>query len=258
MKKLFFTAVLLAVLGTLAVSCLKENPVEPSGVGVQDETVYNVCYSVDGVTMRDTLYGQAEWSTFLHRLVALAKEGHEVSFRDGNAAGSAVAPKETVTFVSKNEEEVVRWSTKMFDDGYEVTIVYNEETDEFTCIAVRDTLAPQPEEPTYDTLPNSEWWESHFYHQFQHDSVYILLNISWQDGLLNTYTNMYQHPQCFINDSVMSFEMVGDTLFYDSIPRPLGWLVTFTSDTTMTWKVNSIISPGFIAGYNIFNFNKTL
>ncbi len=144
MKKMVFTAVLLAVLGTLAVSCLKENPVEPSGVGVQDETVYNVCYSVDGVTMRDTLYGQAEWSTFLHRLVALAKEGHEVSFRDGNAAGSVVAPKETVTFVSKNEEEVVRWSTTMFDDGYEVTIVYNEETDEFTCIAVRDTLAPQP------------------------------------------------------------------------------------------------------------------
>ena len=258
MKKLFFTAVFLAVLGTLAVSCLKENPVEPSGTGVQDETVYNVCYSVDGVTMRDTLYGQAEWNTFLHRLVALAKEGHEVSFRDGNAAGSAVAPKETVTFVSKNEEEVVRWSTTMFDDGYEVTIVYNEETDEFTCIAVRDTLAPQPEEPTYDTLPNSEWWESRWCSNTRTNVITcILLNISWQDSLLRSYTTNYSEtPRCFFNDSIIPFEMVDDTLFYHGIHNG-GFVVTHTSDTTMTWATfPGVITPSKSSLRPFFYFNK--
>ena len=254
MKKAIIMAALFAVLGTLAVSCHKEPLVDPSSVETPTGKVYNVVYSVDGVSFCDTLHGQEEWNSFMFRLVSLAKEGHRVTFRDGNTLVSVVSPKETITYVTKNEQEVVNWSTNMFNNGYEVTIIYNEETEEFTCIAIKFT---GPSEPTYDTLPNSEWWESHFYHEIMHDSVYILLNISWQDGLLNTYTNMYQHPQCFINDSVMSFEMVGDTLFYDDAPRPLGWLVTFTSDTTMTWKVNSIIRPGFTAGYNIFYFNKS-
>ena len=105
---------------------------------------------------------------------------------------------------------------------------------------VLDTTPSQPA-MTYDTLPNSEWWECN-----QYSGIYILLNISWEDGLLNSYTNLHQTPQCFINDSIFSFELVGDTIFYDGIPHPYGWLVDFTSDTTMTWTLNSPFIPSKI------------
>ena len=137
MKKSVITVALFAVLGTLAVSCQKETLVDPSGVEARVENVYKVSYSVDGVTLHATLHGQGEWNAFLGRLVALAKEGHRVSFRAENAPESVVSSKETVTYITKSEEDAINWANKMYGDGYEVTIIFDEETGEFTCIAIK-------------------------------------------------------------------------------------------------------------------------
>ena len=49
MNKTFTTIALIAVLGTMAVSCQKEDSVNPTClVAESNNTVYTVCYSVDG------------------------------------------------------------------------------------------------------------------------------------------------------------------------------------------------------------------
>lgn len=49
MNKTIRTAAVFAVLSMMAVSCQKEQVIDPSGVEARVENVYKVSYSVDGV-----------------------------------------------------------------------------------------------------------------------------------------------------------------------------------------------------------------
>lgn len=137
MRKSFTTIALFAVLGTLAISCQKENIIDETPVVAENVTVYTVSYAVDGVTHQLTLVGDEAWRDFLNRMMALAEEGHEVTFRNEEAASRVVSTKEVVTFTTTNHDEAYTWAEKMFNDGYAVTIYYDKEKKVYNCYAIK-------------------------------------------------------------------------------------------------------------------------
>jgi len=137
MYKTITTIALFAVLGTMAVSCQKENLVNENFVVAENVTVYTVSYTVDGVTHQLTLIGEEAWQDFLHHMLALAEEGHQVTFRNEEAASRAVPTKETVTYTTTNQDDAFYWSEKMVNEGYVVTIKFDKESGVYTCIAIK-------------------------------------------------------------------------------------------------------------------------
>lgn len=136
MKKTFITVALFAVLGTLAVSCQKENINSLSSVTSQTAETYLIAYSVDGVSMQTQLNSDEELRAFLRTLTALAREGHRVTVRNANAVGQSLS-KERVEYRTKSEDDANEWVQKMMKDGYAVSMSYDDETGEFICVAIK-------------------------------------------------------------------------------------------------------------------------
>jgi len=136
MRKTFTTIALFAVLGTLAVSCQKENIIDETNIVAENDTVYTVSYTVDGVTHQITLVGDEAWHDFLNYMMALAEEGHEVTFRNEEAASCVVSTKEKITFTTTDHDEAYAWAEAMLKDGYTVSIHFDKETGIYTCYAI--------------------------------------------------------------------------------------------------------------------------
>ena len=134
MKINFKKFALIAVLGLTATGCQKENMLPLSGSDQTMETI-QVVYSINGEVFQTTL-SESEWDAFLERMMALAREGYEVSFSK-NRSSLTSQSKEIVTFVTTSEQKAHAWSNEMLNQGYEVTISYNQKTGEYTCIATR-------------------------------------------------------------------------------------------------------------------------
>ena len=134
MKINFKKFALIAVLGLTATGCQKENMLPLSGNEQTMETI-QVVYSINGEVFLTTL-SESEWDAFLERMMALAREGYEVSFSK-NRSSLTSQSKEIVTFVTTSEQKAHAWSNEMLNQGYEVTISYNQKTGEYTCIATR-------------------------------------------------------------------------------------------------------------------------
>jgi len=130
LKKVAF----LAVLSLAAVSCQKED-VLPMVDSEQTTETINVLYSINGEVYQATL-SESEWDAFVERMLALAREGYEVSFSK-NRTSLTSQTKEKVTFVTKDAKEANEWSTEMTNQGYYVTIIFNQTTGEYTCIAIK-------------------------------------------------------------------------------------------------------------------------
>lgn len=137
MRKTFTTIALFAVLGTLAVSCQKENIIDEISIVAENDTVYTVSYSVDGVTYQITLTGDDAWHDFMNRMFALAEEGHEVSFRNEETASRIVSTKEVVTYSTKERDKAYAWAEAMAEEGYTVTISFDKKTGVYTCEALK-------------------------------------------------------------------------------------------------------------------------
>ncbi len=137
MRKTLTTIALFALLGTLAVSCQKENIIDETNIVAENGSVYKVSYTVDGVTHQLTLVGDEAWHDFLNRMMALAEEGHEVTFRNEEASSRVVSTKETVTYTTSDHDDAYSWAAKMVDDGYTVTITFDKEKKIYTCYAIK-------------------------------------------------------------------------------------------------------------------------
>ncbi len=135
MSKVIKTLAVFMLLGTLAVSCQKENMVEPNATEVQACTVRTVSYTIDGVEHLTVLHGDEEWNAFLSWMLALSKEGRQVSFRNLNAASNNIQSKEVVTYTTTSEDDAITWGKKMADDGYEVIIYFDNDLKAWVCIA---------------------------------------------------------------------------------------------------------------------------
>ena len=138
MKKVIKTVALLTVLSVAAVGCQKETIMVEPQTGVEASgTVYTVQYSVNGVSHTETLIGEQAWADFLQRMLALAEEGYRVTVsRNVNLAQYPIS-KEVETFRTKKKTEAYAWMEQKIEEGYTVTIDYNTQTGEYTCVATR-------------------------------------------------------------------------------------------------------------------------
>jgi hypothetical protein len=135
MKKNIKTVALFAALSLAAVSCQKTDEFLPINGNEQLAETFQVMYSINGEVFQTTM-SESEWDAFLERMMALAREGYEVTFSK-NRSSLTSQSKEKVTFVTTSEQEANEWSNNMANQGYEVTISYNHKTGEYTCIATR-------------------------------------------------------------------------------------------------------------------------
>ncbi len=137
MKKYIIPATLLAMISVASVSCQKENLVEPAFSSVETSSTRTIHYIVNGKIHRSIIHNDDEWNTLLSTLFALAREGYSFRILDENYTYSNSSAKATVTFTTKNEKEAVEWVKTKTLEGYDVTVSFNQQTGEYTCIAVK-------------------------------------------------------------------------------------------------------------------------
>ncbi len=134
MKKTIRTIAIIALMCMTASGCQKENMVEPQNI-VSDVTYKSVYYTVDGVTAHVSFVSEESWNEFIDWMIALAEEGHRVSFR--NANHECGLTKEVVTYTTKDHDDAHRWACQMEEAGYEVVIDFNSKTGVYTCTAIK-------------------------------------------------------------------------------------------------------------------------
>ncbi|MBQ1408473.1 MAG: hypothetical protein IIY87_01810 [Bacteroidales bacterium] len=137
MKRVFTTVALLAVLGTLAVSCQKEFCDNQTTNVAENAVIHYVQYSINGVSYRMTLVGDEAWQAFLERMLALATEGNTITFRDESVSSQIAQTKDVVTYTTTNGDDAIEWADKMAQLGYTVTIEYDKRTGIYTCTAFK-------------------------------------------------------------------------------------------------------------------------
>ncbi len=132
MKNQIKAMALVAVLGLMATSCTKESVTD--GIGVV-ATAQSAVYIVDGQQYYANPQTEEEWSVFLDRMFALVEEGHTVQFwRSGVQTFST---KEKVTYTTTSLADAKAWCAQKMEEGYIVTMTYDQSTGVYTCIAVR-------------------------------------------------------------------------------------------------------------------------
>ena len=137
MRKTFTTIALFAVLGTLAVSCQKENLTEPTAPVVENSATRTIRYTVNGAVYRQVIHSDEDLESLMHTLFALAREGCTVRIMDENTFFSESDTKETLTYTTKKENEAIAWSKEKTLEGYVVTVTFNQQTGEYTCVAIK-------------------------------------------------------------------------------------------------------------------------
>ena len=137
MKKLIIPATLLAMLSLTAVSCQKEVLTEPNSSTVENSATRTIRYTVNGAVYRQVIHSDEELESLMHTLFALAREGCTVRIMDENTSFSESDTKETLTYTTKKENEAIAWSKEKTLEGYTVTITFNQQTGEYTCVAIK-------------------------------------------------------------------------------------------------------------------------
>ena len=139
MNRKAITIALLAVLGTMATGCQKENFADVTSESAISEasTVYTVQYAVDGVLHIATLQSKEEVNALLMQLMALAREGYNVEVFDNNYSPSASPTKEVVTYTTSSDTAATEWTATKMSEGYTVQITYNQSDNTYTCRAFK-------------------------------------------------------------------------------------------------------------------------
>lgn len=136
MKIRFTTIALLAVLSIPICGCQKESIEETFELCDNQSTPITVSYSVSGTQYDTLLENEDEWYAFLGEMMALAREGYEVSFSRAGGMYSH-GKKETITYTTHSEQDAIQWCELKTRQGYDVTVTFNDRTGEYTCIAIR-------------------------------------------------------------------------------------------------------------------------
>ena len=135
MKVKYLPVALLAIIGLTATSCQKEIITDSQSINnVVGEVRYMTC-TINGVTTIETIVGDEAWADFLHRMTVLAGNGYVVSFCNTGKVTGISDNKKVVTYTTDNQEDAEKWAGRMADEGYNVTIIFDEETGIYTCIA---------------------------------------------------------------------------------------------------------------------------
>jgi hypothetical protein len=130
-------AVLAVIVSMTNVACNKEKVTEMERIEHQLHENQVFYYIVDSECHRIALVNDADWDAFLERMLALVKEGHKVCFGRNVTRQIISFSKEKITFVTTDFNKIKKWAKEKVEEGYEVEITYNEQTGEYTGIAVR-------------------------------------------------------------------------------------------------------------------------
>lgn len=137
MSKTFKAVALCVVLGMVSVGCQKEDAVGVPSQVSDDENVRVICYTIDETAFQIELRGEGEWQVFFDNMCALAKNGHQVFFWNGNGSEQSFFSKETLTFTTADEKEANTWCDKKIAQGYKVGMTYDFKEGVFVCVAIR-------------------------------------------------------------------------------------------------------------------------
>lgn len=121
-------------LSMVAASCQKEEVMSPIPVG-QEASANIVNYTVDGKSFQAPINSDQDWSEFLYRMLALAEEGCTVTI--SSRVQTTSSTKEIVTYTTTSKPDAYAWADNMTNQGYTVTISFDNTTGVFTCTAVR-------------------------------------------------------------------------------------------------------------------------
>ncbi len=139
MKKEFLTVALLAVLGSMATSCQKENISDFTSESAISEasTVYTVHYAVNGIMHSITLQSEEEYDALIMGLMDLAQKGYMVEFYDNHYNPNVTHTKETITYSTPSNTDATSWSKQKTKDGYRVQVTYDNSENVYVCIAYK-------------------------------------------------------------------------------------------------------------------------
>ncbi len=137
MKKVIIPMALFAMISLTNVSCQKENLVETAIQSVENSAARTIRYTVNGTAYRQVIHSDEDLDALMLTLFALAREGYTVRVIDENTNLCETCAKEKVTYTTKNKNDAIAWSLEKINEGYDVTISFNQDTGEYTCVATR-------------------------------------------------------------------------------------------------------------------------
>ena len=173
------TLTLLMAIGLLAWGCQKPTdrcglPDAPASGGIS--------YTVDGELMQAFPCNADQVDAFFAGLLDLARQGHSVVVHKRSEHDPATDSKEAIVFSTADDKEAIAWAEKMTNNGYNVSISYDESNGTYQCIAFLKIA------PVSIFSPIGKW-------QF-HDTVDLVLAGQKSIGIYN-----YKF-EFFDNDSV--------------------------------------------------------
>lgn len=128
----FKLAIVFTLLGLAMVGCTQDSVFSNTQ---SESSTFSVTYIVQGRSYYENPITDEEWSSFLDRMLALAEEGYTVQFW---GAGTPTYPsKEKITHTTTSQDEAKEWCRTKEEEGYRVTLTYNQATGVYTCIAVK-------------------------------------------------------------------------------------------------------------------------
>jgi hypothetical protein len=128
MKKRTIAMVLAAAMMVLAAGCQKEEATRVAPVN----SVRTVEYSIDNTRQHVTVKGTAEWQALLGESLDSVAAGHLVNISHGAGANYA---KERRMYSTDSRDAALAWVDARFNEGYDVTMWYDEEEGKYICVA---------------------------------------------------------------------------------------------------------------------------
>ena len=138
-KKLIKNGIALATLVSLcffSVSCNKETSYTTNNTSLHLQKPQMIYYYVDGACHKFIVWNDVDLDAFFERMIALANEGHNILFSKTDNFQSSLS-KEKVVYSTNDFDDAKKWMLKMLEDGYQVSFSFDEETGEYTCIAIK-------------------------------------------------------------------------------------------------------------------------
>lgn len=138
MKKTIRTvAMLIAVLGLMAVGCQKEPDHGIQTIFTEMGDSQRVFYSFDGVVHDTVINNAEEWQSFIDWLFVMAEEGRSVSFGGEETCFGIKQSREIVTYTTSDRRDAELWCDAMKKAGYQVRVDYDKTKGIYTCTAVK-------------------------------------------------------------------------------------------------------------------------
>ena len=132
MANLLKTFTFLMAIGLLAWGCQK--PTDRCGLP-DAPTSSGISYTVDGELMQAFPCNADQVDAFFAGLLELARQGHSVVVHKRGDYDPSTDSKEAIVFSTDDDKEAIAWAEKMTNNGYNVSISYDESNGTYQCVA---------------------------------------------------------------------------------------------------------------------------